>query len=501
MPVPTVSLSLQPTDAEISPLLFGHFIEFIENCIQGGVTDSGSPASSETGIRLDVLEKAEKLHPAILRFPGGTYANIYHWMDGIGPVSSRRKRRNLIWGGINGNAFGTAEFVSYCRKLGAEPMLCVNMASGTAQEAADWVEYCNGEPGTYYADLRVADGFPEPFHVKYWCIGNECYAEPDLGPQHEPLRYVSDAWEFTKHMKLMDPSLKLIYVGNPLDQEWNSTVLESLAPVCDYFSIHHYSSEGARGPYGPFASLQEFRSQLDTLIPLLHASSVSGKKLSPWYRFPGRETKIRLAIDEWNIWDSTPRGKDNPYGLKMVYTWRDALWTACMLNTFVEYAEDIGIANLAQMVNVLAPIVTSGDTSFVQTTYHVLLFYRKYLQGRKVQCSFSAPPLSAGPAGTLSMLNASACLKTDGTICAFLVNLSQDLPLDVTFSENYCMLESEVLSAPSFSAFNTPECDVIVHSSCANPQETIHLGPASVCAVCLSPAGASDTVAQAAAMG
>ena len=249
---PSISLQLIPGDATISPLLFGHFIEFIENCITGGVSDPGSPASDASGIRQDVLEKAMGLQPTLLRFPGGTYAGIYHWMDGIGPVANRRKRRNLIWGGINDNTFGTAEFVTYCRKLGAEPMLCVNMASGTAQEAADWVEYCNGEPGTYYADLRVADGFPEPFHVRYWCIGNESYAEPDLGAQHNPDRYIADAWEFTKHMKLMDPSLKLVYVGNPLDAAWNSRILESLAPVCDYLSIHHYSSEGALGPYGPF---------------------------------------------------------------------------------------------------------------------------------------------------------------------------------------------------------------------------------------------------------
>ena len=162
------------------------------------------------------------------------------------------------------------------------------------------------------------------------------------------------------------------------------------------------------------------------MLPLLRAASESGNRLSPWYRFPGREGKIQLAVDEWNIWDSTPRGEENRYGLKMIYTWRDALWTACMLNTFVDYAGDIGIANLAQMVNVLAPIVTSGDHSFTQTIYPVLACYRKYLHGRKVLCSFHAPVLSAEPAGSFSMLDASSCRNEDGTICTFLVNLSQD---------------------------------------------------------------------------
>ena len=133
-----------------------------------------------------MLEKAKGLRPTILRWPGGTYVNIFHWMDTIGPMSERKKRRNLIWGGIIDGGFGTAEFIEYCRKLGSEPMLCVNMASGTAEEAANWVEYCNGEAGTYYADLRVAHGYSEPFNVKYWCIGNESNAVPDLGAQHDP---------------------------------------------------------------------------------------------------------------------------------------------------------------------------------------------------------------------------------------------------------------------------------------------------------------------------
>ena len=255
-----IPLELQPTDIEISPLIFGHFIEFIENCMIGGVYDPGSPSSDENGVRQDVLEKAKGLRPTILRWPGGTFANTYHWMDAIGPREERRKRKNLIWGGVIDNVFGTAEFIQYCRKLGAEPMLCVNMASGTAQEAAEWVEYCNGEAGTYFADLRVAHGYPEPFNIKYWCIGNESNAEPDLGAQHVPERYISDAWEFTKHMKLMDPSLKMVYVGDMRDPKWNKQILESLGPVCDYFSIHHYSGEGGRGEYGPFASLRDFRS-------------------------------------------------------------------------------------------------------------------------------------------------------------------------------------------------------------------------------------------------
>ena len=482
MPEQKILMDLQPSDNPISPLIFGHFIEFIENCMQGGVYDPESSASDACGIRQDVLKKAQGLRPTILRWPGGTYANIYHWMDAVGSIEQRRKRKNLIWGGINDNGFGTAEFIQYCRALGAEPMLCVNMASGTAQEAAEWVEYCNGEPGTYFADLRVAHGYPEPFHVKYWCIGNESNAEPDLGAQHVPERYISDAWEFTKHMKLMDPSIKLVFVGDLRDSKWNRLVLDSLGPVCDYFSIHHYSGEGGRGEYGPFASLRDFRSALEGFLPTLHGFSMRREPFNKWYRFPRRQEDIKLAIDEWNIWNSTPRGENNRYGVKMVYTWKDALWTACMMNTFVNYAEDIGIANLAQMVNVLAPIMTDGDESYVQTTYHILTLYRELMSGKKVFCRYDAPVLSAGLAGEMPMLDASACQHDDGKVTLFLVNISKTIPLQLELPNGCVPLRSVRLSASDFDATNALNRECVHKTEVEENGQCIFLPAGTVCA-------------------
>lgn len=456
-----LKLDFQTTETAISPLIFGHFIEFIENCIQGGVYDPGSPSSDEIGIRQDVLEKAKGLRPTILRWPGGTYSNIYHWMDSVGPYEDRRKRKNLIWGGINDGVFGTAEFIEYCRALGAEPMLCVNMASGTAEEAANWVEYCNGEPGTYYADLRVSHGYPEPFHVKYWCIGNESHAIPDLGAQHDPARYISDAWEFTKHMKLMDPTIKLVFVGNAVDPEWNEKILDSLGPVCDYFSIHHYSCDGGRGEYGPFASLRDFEKMLDSLIPFVKEFSMRNEPFNKWYRFPSRSDAIKLCVDEWNIWNSTPKGEDNRYGVKTIYNWKDALWVACMMNLFVRYAEDITITNLAQMVNVLAPIMTAGDDSYVQTTYHVMKLYRDYLQGKQVICKWEQPVVDAGLAGTIKILDCAASKYEDGTIALFVTNISHESEYELQLPEQYRVKKWLCLHADSFDETNTLGYDVV----------------------------------------
>ena len=221
---------------EIDRKIFGNFIEHIEHCILYGICDPQNPLSNEDGIRVDVLEKCRELNPPILRFPGGTVIGIYHWKDHIGPIEQRKKGRNLIWGERLCHEFGTAEYIKFCREIGAEPMLCVNMPTGSAEEAANWVEYCNGTEDTYYANLRRSHGYEEPFNVKYWCIGNESSAEPDLGWQHDVNIYIREAWEFTKYMKLTDPTIKLVFVSG--NEEWNRAVLDSLFPVCDYFSVH-----------------------------------------------------------------------------------------------------------------------------------------------------------------------------------------------------------------------------------------------------------------------
>ncbi|MBQ9307902.1 MAG: hypothetical protein IJ229_08260 [Clostridia bacterium] len=482
----TLPITLEKTDIPVSPLIFGHFIEFIDRCIGGGIYDPESPSADREGIRQDVLEKVQGLRPTILRWPGGTYANIYHWKDGIGPVEKRRKRKNLIWGGVEDHRFGTAEFIRYCRSVGAEPMLCVNMASGTAEEAAEWVEYCNGESGTYYADLRVRDGFPEPFGVKYWCIGNESYAEPDLGAQHLPGRYVEDGWEFVKHMKLMDPTIRLVFVGALEDEGWTREALEAFGPVCDYLSLHHYSAEGDKGPYGSFASLLTFRKALEDFLPLLHEMSGSAKPLNPWYRFPGREAPIRLAVDEWNIWNSAKKGPDDPYGLRMKYTWRDALWTGMAMNTFIAHAEDIGITNLAQLVNVLAPIMTSGDKSYVQTTYHVLKLYRDWAGEKLMRCSFTSPSFDAGKAGMLPEADVCATLQRDGTAVLFVTCLGRE---EVTLSlpAGYTGEESVVLTALSLDAVNTPGQESVRCTRIPLSGASVRLPPESVCAIRIKP--------------
>ncbi|HML48773.1 MAG TPA: alpha-L-arabinofuranosidase C-terminal domain-containing protein, partial [Clostridia bacterium] len=254
---------------------------------------------------------------------------------------------------------------------------------------------------------------------------------------------------------------RLVFVGETHNLEWNAKILDALHPVCDYLSIHHYSNEAGMGLYGCFATLRRFADSLAELIPLVKGFSQRKEPFNKWYRFPPREDDIKLCLDEWNLWSSANKGSDNRYGVKVVYNWRDALWTSCMMNLMIRNAKDIAIANLAQLVNVLAPILAEKDRSYVQTIFHVLKLYRDHGQGKAVACGQDAPPFDAGPAGRLPAVDSAACLQEDGSLCLFLTNITQDTQYPVRLPEGYAILESVALCAPAFEASNALDREVV----------------------------------------
>lgn len=445
----------------LNPLLFGSFIEHIENCISGGVFDFAHPASNELGVRQDVLRLVKELRPSVLRFPGGTVIGIYHWKEHIGPAAQRVRKRNLVWGGMLEERFGTAEFISYCREIGAEPMLCVNMPAGTPEEAADWVEYCNGITDSHYAQLRRSHGYDEPFRVKYWCIGNESHAEPDLGNQHNVKDYCVQAMEFIKYMKLTDPEIKIILVG--YDDEWNREVLEKLGPVCDYLSVHFYAhADGEGGQFTQLAAFEEEIIRLKTQLEQLNAAPV---KWNRWYRFPHRQGPIRLSLDEWNIWNdgNTDAG---PYGLSQVYNWQDALWTACFLNMMIRHSDVIEIGCMAQLVNVIAPILADENGCHAQATYYPLQHYIRHVGETGIACTSSTKDIDVA-----------AALK-EGKAVLFAVNKGKEetllsLPffarhvtlltapgLDAVCSRSVCAVSVEERALPGVREVSLPGCSI-----------------------------------------
>lgn len=450
-----IRLNLTPGKGEVSTDIYGQFIELLGDCVYGGVYDENSSLSDENGIRLDVLEKAKELAPPIIRFPGGTVMCIYHWEDAIGPIEQRKQKKNIIWGGVIRPEFGTAEFVQYCRRIGAEPMLCVNMASGTPEEAGNWVEYCNGTDDSYYANLRRSHGYEEPFGVKYWCIGNECYAEPDIGTQNDVNIYIRDAREFIKFMKLNDPTIQTIIVGSDDIEGWDKPVLDALGDMTDYLSYHFYAAEGDMGAYGPFAGEKQFAAKLAELDALLDTYPETPENYNVWYRFPHRQGKIKLMVDEWNIWQYQD---DGIYGLHMTYNWRDALWVASMYNRFIADEHIVG-CNMAQLCNIIAPIVSDKDGCYTQTIFTPCALYRKQMYGARLNADiFGQYTIDGGKAGEIEAISASA-VSQDGKFHAAIVNrdlkqaVSVTLPFDAAIT--LCQADADAVNTREHTAVQT----------------------------------------------
>ncbi len=354
-----VKIDLDRRLGSIDRKAYGMFIEHLGRCVYGGIYEPGSPLSDSNGFRKDVLETAKALHPPILRWPGGNFVSGYHWLDGVGPKDKRPVRPELAWNAIETNQFGTNEFIRYCRALGTEPYICANLGTGTMDEAAAWVEYCNGDRGTSYAALRAEHGFQQPHRVTYWGLGNEMYGFWQIG-QRTAQDYAKLARECAKVMKATDSRIKLVLCGGQ-DLDWDREVLGKCADVVDYISYHFYwgPTPGQDAHYSTLARPYRSEQYLRFLWQLIEQVRRERAVSHP----------IRIAVDEWNVWFRT---MNNDNRLEERYNLTDALAVAIYLNMMRRNCNSIGIANLAQMVNVIAPIFTSPEGVFLQTIYHPL---------------------------------------------------------------------------------------------------------------------------------
>ncbi|MCR2804280.1 alpha-L-arabinofuranosidase C-terminal domain-containing protein [Paenibacillus soyae] len=453
-----ISVNVTKKQNAIHPNMYGQFIEFLGRCIDQGIYHPGSPLSDHHGFRQDVQKKAKELKPPILRFPGGTMVKLYHWMDGVGAAKERKRQSNRIWGGVIDHAFGTNEFIQYCREIGAEPFIIVNMTTGTAEEAADWVEYCNGTDDTYYANLRRSHGFEEPHNVKYWGLGNEEAAVPDIGFLHDPNEYIKASWEFAKQMKLADRSIKLVMVGEK--PEWNKAILDELHPICDYLSLHYY----ARSESDDYANLFHHAVRMERMIvdtkKLLDLYPVKVESFDRWYRFPPRQQEIQIALDEWGIWQHQS-SNDYVADLEAIFNWKEALLVASMLNVLQRQSHTVTMATFAQLVNVLAPIFTNENGSFCQTIYHPLQMYREHCGNWLLSCEAESMMLLDGEGQETE----SACLDVsatyhdeNGEVIVAVVNRHPERSLTATLSyigqENLQIFEAIELNCPSWETVN-----------------------------------------------
>ncbi len=336
--------------------IFSGFIEHLGRCIYGGIYEEDSPLSDANGFRKDVMEAIRPLRLPLLRWPGGNFVSGYHWTDGIGPREKRPRRLELAWHTEESNRFGTDEFMQYCRAVGTEPYLCVNVGSGTLDEAQAWVEYCNGTSNTYWANLRRQNGHEEPYNVKYWGLGNEMYGSWQIG-RLSAEDYVKKAVEFAKVMQWTDPNIQLVGCGQNGWSDWDRIVLEGLAPFVRYHSIHLYT--GSSDYYNNVLTVHQTERALRNCQAMIDLIRYNQKIAHP----------IHVAYDEWNVWF---RMREAETRLEEQYTLADALAVASYLNTFIRHCNTVKIANLAQLVNVIAPIFTNKDGLFLQTIYHPL---------------------------------------------------------------------------------------------------------------------------------
>ena len=353
-----VSIQLDRKLAQVSPLIFGHFTEHAFSNIYGGVYDPAHPLADEDGMRSDVLEKLRGVKTPLLRYPGGNFVSNYHWEDGVGPREKRPRVFEYAWHTEESNHFGTAEFVLLCRKVGAEPYLCVNMGTGTVEEAMHWVEYCNGTGNTYYANLRRAHGYEEPFNVKYWGLGNEMYGDWQMSKLSAE-EYGKRALEFAKAMKWVDDSIKLVVCGLQDSCDWNVEALKPLYSMADYISAHVYAvGWGAfkRGDY------------LENLyVPMYMEKQNNMAKASIVVAQNDDEDRIRVAWDEWNLFGWVVEGVNDDRS----YDLHNAIITALILNFFIKNADSIGMANYSTFVNINGALSVTAEGAHCRAQYSV----------------------------------------------------------------------------------------------------------------------------------
>ena len=420
----TVYIDTNRVISAISPLLFSGFAEHMGRCIYEGIYDPASPHADEHGLRRDVLAALRDLNLRSVRYPGGNFLSGYCWEDGIGPKAQRPRRRDLAWQSIETNQFGTDEFLHFCRELNTEPMLSVNMGTGTIQNAANLVEYCNGPVGTAYGDLRARNGHADPYGVKFWCVGNEMDGPWQIG-HLEAEDYGKKALEAAKMMRWHDPSIETILCGSsnpqmPTYPEWDRTALEIAWEHIDYHSMHYYAMNENNDTASYLALSADFEDFVDTLAGVLRY--VKAKKRS--------KHNVYLSWDEWNVWYKDRSGNGNwaeaPHLSEEVYNLEDALVVAQWMNVFLRKSDVLKIACLAQIVNVISPITTTRDGLLKHTTYYPIMLFGRMASGNALDVAVKAPLYATHEFGDMPVLDvASSHDMETGTNAIFIVNRNQ----------------------------------------------------------------------------
>jgi alpha-N-arabinofuranosidase len=461
------------TRRTIAPLdrnLFGSFLEHLGRAIYEGIYEPGSRLADSNGFRKDVIEEIRKLGVPIVRYPGGNFVSGYNWLDGIGPKQDRPRVLDKAWNAINTNQFGTNEFMAWCKATGALPLMGLNLGTGTAEEAAAIVEYCNADRGTKWSELRRKHGYAEPYNVKHWCLGNEMDGRWQIGHM-TAAEYGIKAQDAARQMRYVDPSVTLIACGSSGPAmstylEWDREVLESCYEYVDGLSLHRYFANTPEETGADSHKFVAMNLAMDRQIgeTLAVCDLVRGQKRSP--------KKLWLSFDEWNVWYRQRSGdavngrrQEAPHLLEEIYNLEDALLVGGLLITLIRNADRIKIACLAQLVNVIAPIMTNPNGLFRQTIYYPYDWALQYARGRVLDLLIESPTYDVPDLNGVGYIDAAATMNAgDGRTTLFILNrdLSKARQIEVVWEDasKSRVAVSQVLTGNDLKAgngFDAPE--------------------------------------------
>lgn len=491
-----MTLNRNYTIGAVDERLFGSFAEHLGRCVYTGLYEPGHPLADGDGMRRDVLELVRELQVPVVRYPGGNYVSGFRWEDSVGPRQSRPVRMDCAWNSRESNAFGLNEFMSWCRKAGTQPMMALNLGTRGVEAALDLLEYCNAKGGTALSDRRIAHGAKEPHNIRLWCLGNEMDGPWQLGHK-TAAEYGRLACETARAMKRFDPALELVLCGGsgpdlPHFPAWGAEALLEAYDAVDYLSLHQYFANRENDtPDFLAASLGMDRHIRDAVAACDYVRAVRHDK-----------RPVQISFDEWNVWFHSGSGDDRteevdgswpfaPAILEDVYNMEDALVVGCALITLLNHADRVKIACLAQLVNVIAPIMTEpGGGVFRQTIFYPFLHASRYGRGTALLPRCESPRYDSRNYTDVPFLAGAAVYDEAGeALTVFAVNRSLTEPLELACRlegfEGYACTEHLVLQSDDLKAANSLAAPGRVAPTRARPTEmdcgrlTVRLAPAS----------------------
>ncbi|MEO8154590.1 MAG: alpha-N-arabinofuranosidase [Rhizobacter sp.] len=452
--------------SEIDRRLFGTFVEHMGRCVYTGIFEPGHPTADEHGLRQDVMALTKELGATLVRYPGGNFISGYNWEDGVGPREERPTRLDLAWYSTETNQFGTNEFMHWCRQLDIEPMFGVSFGTRGLDEARRFLEYCNHAGGTQLSDLRRAHGSDKPHDIRLWCLGNEMDGPWQIGRKTAD-EYGRLALETAKLMRAVDPTIQLAACGSshhqmPTYGVWEDTVLEHCFDEVDYISLHTYFENKLDSTEEFFGNIETTDTFIKEIVAV--ADSVAARRHS--------RKRIMLSFDEWNVWYKArsvsdlrkPGWPQAPRLIEEVYNHEDALVNGGALMTLLNNADRVKIACLAQLVNVIGPIMTEpGGPAWRQTIFYPFALTSRHAHGRVLKPVISSPSYEAKTFPEINYLCASVTDdESTGRTAVFALNrhLTDEMELSIELrglGGERSLVEATELYHPNMKATNTRE--------------------------------------------